>query len=52
MIEETLKLLRMDDWYGCSEAIEIAKGKNRLPKTIKEGLTQIKRDYKWQTRKK
>ena len=52
MIKETLDLLRLADWYGQSEAIEIAKGKNQLPKTIKQGINQIKRSYKWQTRKK
>lgn len=50
MIDNALKLLRSSEWYGCSEAIEIAKGKNKIPLTIKEGLTKIKRSYKWQTR--
>jgi hypothetical protein len=52
MIEETLELLRAYHWKGCSETIEIAKGKNKLPETIKEGLTQLKRAIKWQTKKK
>ena len=51
-MENLLDLLRASDWYGQSETIEIAKGKNQLPKTFKQGLTQIKRSYKWQTRKK
>jgi len=52
MIKETLELLRAYHWEGCSESIEIAKGKNKLPETINEGLTQIKRSYKWQTKRK
>lgn len=52
MTEETFKLLKMSDWYGCSENIEIAKGKNKLPETIKEGLIQLKRAIKWQIKKK
>ena len=52
MIDNALKLLRSSEWYGCSETIEIAKGKNKMPLTIKEGVTKIKRSYKWQTKKK
>ncbi len=51
-MENLLDLLKIDDWYGASENIEIAKGKYQLPKTLKQGLTQIKRSYKWQTRKR
>lgn len=43
MIAETIKLLQSGDWYGCSENIEIAKGKNELPKTWREVKEQIKR---------
>ena len=38
-----IKLLNLDDFYGTNEAIEIAKGKNELPTTLKKGLKQIKR---------
>lgn len=38
-----LKLLQIDDFYGVSENIEIAKGKYKLPQTLKEGYKQIKR---------
>ena len=38
-----LKLLNIDDFYGCSEEIEIAKGKYKLPMTIKEAVKQFKR---------
>jgi hypothetical protein len=43
-----LKLLNMDDFCGIDEAIEIAKGKNKMPETLKEGYKQIKRTIKWQ----
>ena len=45
-----LKLLNIDEFYGVSENIEIAKGKNKLPETIKEGFKQVKREIKWQKR--
>lgn len=38
-----LKLLNADDFYGVSENIEIAKGKYKLPTSIKEGIKQFKR---------
>ena len=38
-----IKLLNIDNFYGISEEIEIAKGKYKLPLTLKEGLKQIKR---------
>jgi hypothetical protein len=40
-----LKLLSVDNFYGISEEIEIAKGKYKLPLTFKEGFKQIKRNY-------
>ena len=43
-----LKLLNIDEFYGVSETIEIAKGKNKMPETFKEGFKQIKRYTKWQ----
>ena len=43
-----LKLLNIDEFYGLSKTIEIAKGKNKMPETIKEGFKQIKRHTKWQ----
>ena len=41
------KLLRSSDFYGESEVIEIAKGKNKLPTTLREGLEQLKRKSKF-----
>ena len=37
------ELLRQDNYYGISETVEIAKGKNKAPKTFKESFNQIKR---------
>ena len=42
-----IKLLNIDNFYGKSETIEIAKGKNKLPETLKEGFKQIKRHARW-----
>jgi len=41
-----LKLLNIDEFYGIDNTIEIAKGKNKLPETFKEGFKQIKRHTK------
>lgn len=38
-----IKLLNIDNFYGETENIEIAKGKYKLPESIKEGIKQIKR---------
>ena len=46
MIKEILKLLSLDPHYNQSENIEIAKGKNQIPKTWKQGFEQIKRQWK------
>ena len=46
-----LKLLDIDDFYGVSEEIEIAKGKYKLPLTFKEGFRQFKRRTKWQSKR-
>ena len=52
MIAETIKLLHSHHWYGCGEHIEIAKGKNAIPRTWKEAKEQIKRYRIWQFTKK
>lgn len=52
MIAETIKLLHSHTWYGCSENIEIAKGKNSIPKNWKEAKEQIKRYKIWLFTKK
>lgn len=43
------ELLALDEWYGKSKNIDIAKGINKIPETIKEGKDQIKRE--WQQKK-
>jgi len=50
MIVETIKLLRSADFYGESEAIEIAKGRDERVFSIKEAIEKIKRI--WLFRKK
>lgn len=51
MINHILIMLNSLDHYGQSEAIEIAKGKNELPKTFSDFFKQVKREYKWRKRK-
>ena len=40
-----LKLLNIDNFYGESEVIEIAKGKYKMPESLREGVKQIKRSW-------
>jgi len=46
MIKNILDLLALQEHYGQSENIEIAKGKYQLVKTWKQGFEQIKRQWK------
>ena len=46
MIKNILDLLALQEHYGQSETIEIAKGKYQLVKTWKQGFEQIKRQWK------
>lgn len=46
MIKQVLEILNQDPFYNCSEAIDIAKGKNKIPTTLKEGWEVIKRNRK------
>lgn len=43
------ELLALDKWYGQSKSIDIAKGINKIPETLEEGIDQIKRQ--WQQKK-
>lgn len=52
MIAATIKLLQSQPWYGCGHTIEIAKGKNALPKSWKETKEKIKRSRIWLFMKK
>jgi len=46
MIKEILNLLMVENHYGQSETIEIAKGKYEIPTSWKKGFNQIKRQWK------
>jgi len=46
MIKLILEMLQLDDHYGQSELIEIAKGKYEIPTTFKQTFKQIKREWK------
>lgn len=43
MIKQILDLLQLDEFYGRSEEIDIAKGLYKIPKTPKELIKQTKR---------
>jgi hypothetical protein len=47
MIKLILEMLQLDEHYGQSETIEIAKGKYELHNTFNKGFKQIKRELKW-----
>jgi len=46
MIKHILDILKIDDFYGKTEFIDIAKGRNEIPKTVKEAYKQGKRKLK------
>lgn len=46
MIKQIIDLLNILPHYGQSDIIEIAKGKNELPKTFTMAFEQIKRQWK------
>lgn len=46
MIKHILDLLALDEFYGQSEIIEIAKGKYKRIATFKDGFKQLKRELK------
>jgi hypothetical protein len=43
MIKHILDLLKLDDYYGVSPYIDIAKGKYEAPKNLKDLLNKRKR---------
>lgn len=51
MIKNIIGLLMIGEHYAKSNLIEIAKGRNEIPKTWKKGFEQIKREVKWLTKK-
>jgi len=46
MIKLILEMLQIDEHYGQSEIIEIAKGKYKYPENFKETFKQFKRQLK------
>jgi hypothetical protein len=42
MIDKILELLRLQNYYGMSETIDIAKGINSTNVTIKQGIRTFK----------
>ena len=51
MINDILNLMRIDKFYGKSENIEIAKGKYKLPVSVKDVFTQARREQKYKKMK-
>ena len=47
MIGIIVELLNMDDYYGVSESIDIAKGKYKVPMTFKDARDKINRQKAW-----
>lgn len=45
MIKQILDLLKIDDWYGISDEIDIAKGKYKAIGTMSEMKKKAKRFY-------
>jgi len=43
MITAIVQLLNVDKFYGVSERIDIAKGRDKIPMSVREGWEQIKR---------
>jgi hypothetical protein len=46
MISLIIKLAQSQEWYGVSDAVEIAKGKYQYNQTLKQVAKQYKRAYK------
>ena len=46
MIKLILEMLQLDEHYGQSETIEIAKGKYQLPTSFSDNVRQFKRQIK------
>jgi hypothetical protein len=47
MITQIIQILTSDNYYNIHDNIEIAKGKNELPYTMKDLFTKIKRKIKY-----
>lgn len=44
MIKNIIAMLQLDDFYGESELIDIAKGKYKLHTSLKKAIKQLKRN--------
>jgi uncharacterized protein YegP (UPF0339 family) len=44
MIQHIITMLQLDDFYGNSETIDIAKGKYKLQTSLKKAIKQLKRN--------
>jgi hypothetical protein len=47
MIKNIIQMLSIDDFYVESEFIDIAKGRNEIPKTVTKLYKQTKRKHAW-----
>lgn len=45
MIKQIIELLNINDWYGISEEVDIAKGKYKAIGTVSDMKKQLKRYY-------
>lgn len=50
MIQNILQLLNSMDAYNVSEAVEIAKGKHSIPRTVKDSYKQLIRKAKFKNK--
>jgi hypothetical protein len=50
MIKTVIQMLTIDDFIRESEYIDIAKGRNEIPKTFTKAYKQVKRKYAWKKR--
>ena len=46
MIQQIIAMLQLDNHYGISEEIEIAKGKHEVKSTVKDIWKQSYREFK------
>lgn len=44
MIQQIIAMLQLDDFYGNTETIDIAKGKYKLHTSLKKAIKQGKRE--------
>jgi len=46
MIKDIINLLQISEYYGVSKRVDIAKGINSIPRSMKEMLSLWKRHWK------